>query len=326
MLWIGLAESSFSNMEWIDGSDADRWLFNSFLDCKHILWRGQMRLMIALLFLVFLTVPVNGECQDDTITWYQAEFQPGTILEGPLKGQGYHDAVQSHLIESLPQYKHVVKTAHFGRIIEQLKMGNACSVALIRTSEREKFLYYSAPNVVGLMNGVHVLRSRINDFKPFVDQKGYISLQNLYSSTQFRMGVSKGRRYGKVIDSLVAGAGQSKKVYMDHRGTVFSSLAKLLQAGRIDYVIGYPQEIQWLVKTHAVDDVFAFFPIQEGPHYMTACVACTKNEWGKRVISQVEEILGGRPYAQATEQMKLFLPPEAVPIYEKILREEFPDK
>ncbi|HAS87883.1 MAG TPA: hypothetical protein DCS48_01020 [Desulfovibrio sp.] len=186
----------------------------------------------------------------------------------------------------MPGYKHIDNSANYSRIIKQLKKSNSCCIAMYKNKEREKFIEFSQPPIIGLSNGVHILAKDIAKFKPFMDEEGRISIRALFNNSDLRMGIAKGRRYTGAVDQLTKKNQNSNKIYVYYKSDVFRGLIQLLETERtIDYVIGHPQEIRWLTKHKIVEDKFFFIPIKELPPYVLAYVGCTKNEWGKKVIN-----------------------------------------
>lgn len=263
--------------------------------------------------------------EEKEITWYHANFPPGFINVGPMKGDGYENYLENLLREELNDYHHTYQIGNYGRILEKIESGNACCVALIRTEEREKFIEYSYPTMIALANGLFIESKRIEEFKPFINDDGYISIERLFGKSDLRMGVSKGRRYHGAVDTILNDNPDSKKIVIRSGEDVLKGLLNMLGAGRnVDYVIGYPHEIRWLNYREELKGNFTFIPILEMPQYVISQIGCSKNAWGKEVIHRINQVLANGYIPEYKERYQRFLPPEAVALHEKYIKEVFP--
>lgn len=278
------------------------------------------------LIIFVLLLPIQGySAEKKTIIWYHAGFSPGIILKGPMAGQGYHNVLEDYLRESMPEYEHVYKTANFGRIQKQIKNTDACCVCLIKNNEREEYTVFSQPTMVGMMNGVHILSEDLPKFKPFINDDGYISIVDIFNKSNLKVGIGKGRKFGPAVDKLLTKHKNSKRIITHYKGDIFQSLILNMESRRgIDYVIGYPQELQWLKSQKKTKGQFTFIPIKEMPKYVLSYVGCTKNAWGKGVITKVNKILKGQYQQEYKERYQEFIPAGTIKIHEKLIPEIFP--
>lgn len=266
-----------------------------------------------------------GYAADNVINWYHADFPPGFINDGPMKGDGYENYLEKLLRIELADYAHEYKIANYSRILEEIRTGDACCVALLRKPERERYIEYSLPTMIALANGLFVLNARFNEFKPYIDAEGYISIKELFHDTEFRMGVSKGRRYGRGVDEILDRYPDSEKVITRSGNDVLKGLLIMLSSQHnVDYVIGYPHEVSWLKYMKQVQCSFTFIPIKEMPKYVISQVGCSKNKWGKEVIRRINVVLGGKYIEGYKKRYQRFIPPEAVEFHEQYVDEVFP--
>lgn len=279
--------------------------------------------LMCLAFFVFQVT--NVYAQDKVINWYHADFPPGFIQDGPMRGDGYENYLEMLLRDELADYKHVYSTANYSRILEQIRMTNACCVALLRKPEREVFIEYSDPTMIALSNGIFVLSNRVDEFNPFIDEDGFVSIKELFHNSEFRMGVSKGRRYKGGVDEILDHYPDSPKIISRSGNDVLRGLLEMMStAHHIDYAIGYPHEIEWLEYSEEIASDFTFIPIKEMPQYVISQIGCSKNQWGKEVIRRINKVLGGEYLPEYKRRYQRFLPPEAVRLHEKYIGEVFP--
>lgn len=65
----------------------------------------------------------------------------------------------------------------------------------------------------------------------------------------------------------------------------------MMHRGRLDYIIGYPIEGQFLNKALGGKSTIESFPIEGMPDYFLGYIGCPKNEWGKEVITKINAVL-----------------------------------
>ncbi len=242
---------------------------------------------IQLLLIAAVLLLPHPAYTKQVVHWYHADFPPSSITCGKLKGTGHENYLEDKLQKALPEYTHTAHTANYGRILKQLATSNGCCVTMMKTPDREKYIEFSDPVMIYLSNGVIALKSRYDDFQPFIDDQGFISIHNLFYQSPLRMGVSKGRCYGGEVDNIIKNHSDSKKLITHYREDLLESLLRNIQAKRtIDYAIGYPHELQWLISHGLVEEKFIFIPIREMPEFNVSYVGCSKNKWGKKSFQE----------------------------------------
>ncbi|WP_419779389.1 TIGR02285 family protein [Maridesulfovibrio sp.] len=284
-----------------------------------------MKRIIYTVLILILSTYQTALCDEDTIVWYHADYPPGSICKGPLKGKGYHDQFMKSLRDKLPEYTHTYRVANYSRIAKQLSISNGCCITIYKTKERLKYIEYTQPTILGLTNGVHILTKNLYKFKPFINPAGQISIIDLLENTNLRMGISKGRRYTGVLDDWIEKNAGSNNLYTYYKKDIFEGLIKLLEAERnVDFVIGHPQEISWLLKQGIVEDKFLFIPIKELNPYSIAYIGCTKNKWGKKVVSKINKLLNHTYDPDYIQAHQSYLPPEGIKLHNAYLKKVFP--
>ncbi|WP_342455211.1 TIGR02285 family protein [Spartinivicinus poritis] len=247
----------------------------------------QLFTVIFMLLLSCLPVVLKGE----TITWYHADFPPGSISKGPDKGKGYNDQTEKFMVKHLPEFQHQFVTANYSRIVHDLKVRNGCTVGLFKSKKREKFILYSIPRLLVLPNGVVFKKDRLVDFTPYIDENEYISIDKLIGKSHFNVGVAKGRNYAGGIQQALEKY-KGKKTIIERVGLdVFSGLFQMLMADHLDYIIGFPVEAKFFARKHGYENAIRFLPVKEMPLYSKTYMACSKNKWGYEVIDKINQIL-----------------------------------
>lgn len=232
--------------------------------------------------------------QDDSqLVWYHAFFPPVTITEGPDQGKGFYDKITQHLIRELPQYDHTLQVANYQRMLQEIKDGSrVCCASLYKTAEREKFTAFSVPVVVVLPNGVTIRKDQQDLFKPYITEAGEIELDRVLQDEKLLLGVAKGRKYSGGIDEILAEYANDNNMIKRSGKDVFKGLLGMLAAGRVNYLLGYPVEAQYLAEKAGYRDQILFHPVAgTNQSYTLGYVGCPDTPWGRGVIDNINKVL-----------------------------------
>lgn len=243
--------------------------------------------------LAFAASTNSASQNHDTITWYHAHFPPVTIPSGPDAGTGFYDKITNFIVDRLPEYQHTFAVANYQRILHEIESEEkVCCASLYRTPEREKYTAFSIPVVVVLPNGIVARRSDKNLFLPYLNAQKKIELSRILEKSGLKLGVAKGRKYSGGIDEIITQHGGTESVVERAGNDVFQGLLNMLFRKRVDYLIGYPVEAQYLAKQINRENDIIFFPVAETTINITlGHVGCPDTEWGKKVISKIDKIL-----------------------------------
>ena len=262
----------------------------------------------------------------DTIQWYRAFFPPVTIPEGPDKDTGFFDRINELLIDHMPQYSHEYKTANFKRIIMEMKKGkNVCCPSLYKTEEREALIAFSVPAVVVLPNVVITKKASNDRLQPYLDSSGSLKLSELLHNEDMVLGISNGRKYSGGIDEILARHHGAGHVLLRSGKDVFKGLLHMLDADRVDYILGYPIEAQYFSRSLRNPDDFRIYFIAENKIAFTiGHVGCPKNDWGEQVIRSVDQVLTDhRRTPEFLGFYESWLDKETIGYYRRIVRRYF---
>ncbi len=249
---------------------------------------------IRILIIIFIFIlPYHVFAQEkDKIIWVESDFPPVWITAPPYQGKGGADLIQKLLFEKLNEYEHeriVANITRFQQMLEHTE--NACSCAVFKTSDREKYMYFNTvPSSFITANGIITKKSNRHLFK----NNDTISLANTLKNQKLLLGVSKDRKFGGQIDQVLENFKSSSNIYNRAAIDQTKGLIAMLLSDRVDYILGYDWELQYLVKqlwSSKEADELIFLPIQETPPYLISYIACPKTEWGKKVVNRIDEIL-----------------------------------
>ena len=286
--------------------------------------------LLLLLFLLLATVTVAQESKTtpavhgDSIMWMGSATPPFFIHDGVYKGQGYVEVINNILIENLPDYNHTEVEANLSRQNQQWKQGEkACSPSKYRTEERKKFLYFSMPSTFSLPI---VLIINKNNYSTFGGEKT-VNLASILQSNKFVIGRIKNRSFGAEFDTILDNYGNDKNIFVYEGPALLVDLLKMLMAGRIDAIPGSPEEAMYFAETMGVRDQIMTLNIEENQDDHDSYLgyaACSKNEWGKTAIDNINQVLleqrGTERYRAAYER---WLDPSSIEGYRKKYKDVF---
>ena len=260
----------------------------------------------------------------ETLAWMEAVAPPFFIHEGPYKGQGYEDLITDILKESLPQYDHKHMQANISRHYQQWKQGeNACSVGMFKTPERLEFTYFSIPSVFTLPTVLIIHKDRFEAF----GGKKTVSLAELLKEGKLMIGRSSNRSYGIEFDTALNTYGNPKNIFKYEGPELSLNLFKMLQAGRIDALPGLPEEAMYLAETMGIRDQIMSLAVEENQankESWLSYVACSKTEWGKKAIEEINQaLIELRPTEKYRAAYERWLDPSSIEGYRKLYQEEF---
>ena len=223
----------------------------------------------------------------DTVRWLDMDFPPFFISEGPAAGQGMGDRIADLLSTELTGYRHERDRASPDRIMGLISAGDpVCSVAFLRTPERERTMAFSVADMVLPPNGLIVRRGDETRFSTL----GSVSLAGLVDSGNVRLGTAAGRSYGAALDPILADAPDGS-VFERQGDDILRGLLQMLVRERLDAVLGYPYESRWIADQLGISDQIAFLPLEEASDFTTAHVVCPRTEWGHALIERIDGIL-----------------------------------
>ena len=286
---------------------------------------GQKKPPVILLLILAITLfTPPWAWTKDSINWMEAVAPPFFIHAGEFKDQGYEDLITDILIENLPQYDHSHMIANISRHYQQWKQGEkACALAMYKTPERMEFAYFSIPSVFTLPT---VLIINKDTFAAFGGNKTVI-LKDILQSNKYIIGRSKNRSYGIEFDNTLNAYGAEANTFVYEGPELTLALFKMLLAGRIDALPGLPEEAMYLAETMGIRDRIMTLNIAENQVNNDASltyVACSKNEWGKKAIEDINVVLRKkRPTEKYRAAYERWLDTSSIEEYRKLYREVF---
>jgi len=277
----------------------------------------------SVLALLFLVLPALTWGQD-SVTWMEAVMPPYFIQDGNQKEQGYGDVITHLIQQELGDYEHEEVVTNITRHFHKFKQGEkVCSVGLYRTPEREEFMYFSIPSFLTLPAVIIIKKEAFPQF----GNQTTVRLADVLNSKQMIIGLSKDRSFGTDTDAILK-QHKDDGTLLETAGPELSlNLFKMLMKGRLDGLIGLPEEALFQAEQLGIRDQLMTLTIEEnlnGYESWLSSVGCSKTAWGKALIDKINVILlAQRPTERYRAAYERWLDPNAIENYRRVYRGVF---
>lgn len=238
-----------------------------------------------------LMVPTTGsraqpEPPLGEILWAAVDFPPFQIVDGPFLGSGAFDGLRNLLVREIPDARHGIVTLTFAQREEALREWQPlCSPGMFRTPARERYLVFSKPALIHLDNRLVFLRRNAARFPA----GAAIDLEAVFRDRRLNGGIIAGRSFAPNIDALVRRYGGAPNIQL--QPVKPARMLEMLEKGEIDYTIMFSHEADFLERQAGNRRTLGNRRIEGTPPFILTHVACTRSDWGERVIARVNRIL-----------------------------------
>lgn len=241
-----------------------------------------------------------------TITWTSWDNPPAYVLSGKEKGMGIQDQIEKDITSLLKEYVHERLTVNISRVLQMAKEdGTSCNAGWLDTPEWRELFYFSKPVFIIKSNGAIIRKDKARLFK----YSKKISLERLLAEKNLRLGVS--RAYGQGIDQILQKYNYQNNPMID---VVSSDLLahQMLRKGRVDFIIGYPIEINYYRQMSNDQSDVVYLPLEENEDTIEVVLACNKTAIGKQVIDQINKLLDKKSLKRFEKYQDYWLSPEEI--------------
>ncbi len=244
-------------------------------------------ILFTITILILFGIKLSEAQKKEEMIWLQQDAEPYFVSSGKYKGHGLFEVVQKIIQKKMPEYGHKTLTLPQKRLFREFRTSKkVCAVAVVRTPERERYMYFTIPTVFLVPHKITILK---DNWRLFRNRKE-ISLNTLLEDASLTLGITAGRSYGNVIDAILAKYKGQPNIHPRH-GSLYADLFEMLLLGRIQYIIGYPTEYMFSAKTLGVEDKVMSLTIKENKAYIFGVAGLPKNEWGKTMVNKINAIL-----------------------------------
>ncbi|NIY77195.1 hypothetical protein HED22_16195 [Thalassospira sp. HF15] len=265
-----------------------------------------LRTALGIGFLIFAAADVSANELDPLhdIHWLKADVPPIGITSGPLAGKGLHGGILEALLGRKPDPDKIEGHANMARLYALIQSGNYCVPGMIKTSEREEFVYFtSLPSAV--LDSSHLVYAAGNrKLRDKIDED--VSLQQLLDDG-FVVGVGAGISYGDGVDEVIQNHSDQSGVLLHPTPNFIEPILSMIEIGRVDFSLAPPWVITWLFvnrKLKLQDDqtpMIVTHPFREAAAKINYHVACAKNDWGKQAVALLDKLLARSDVREALD-------------------------
>lgn len=222
------------------------------------------------------------------VTWLYTDWPPHHILAGDYAGQGTFDQIQQRLMAALPQFEHQTRLVSFGRIepLFAQQQDTYCITGTLYSHEREAQRYFSLPMAIG--TGYYISYLADSALARALDNATAVDLASLSGAGPW-LGVYAPSRYYPDVVRQVLQQHASQWLSVDFTSSI-NPLA-LLQSGRADYVLEYPERIEFYNQSLSQRVAVKSIAINGAASYSVSHVACNKTVLGQQVVAAIDEVL-----------------------------------
>ncbi|MCP4348760.1 MAG: transporter substrate-binding domain-containing protein [Desulfobacterales bacterium] len=254
--------------------------------------------------LLLVGVPYSVQAKDQ-ITWMKIHWPPLMVLENNQLKSG-RAVLQLRLLEKdMPEYEHVYENMNWARFRFDATQGrHVCNPMAIKTENNKNVVELSIPFTITLPCVVVAKKSTLAR----IGNPESISVPDLLSIQGIRGVVQDTRSYTAQVDAIIQKHIDGSN--LTFRAIAAKSIIPMLLDNRIDYTIEYSYIADYLVKKAGGKmETIGMIRINGYPPIVYGRVACPKNEWGKRVIQKVNDVLRKQrptPYYRKLMEMSAY--------------------
>jgi len=246
------------------------------------------RLTPALALLPALLMP--GAQAREKMSWLMPDVPPASMPQDGNPTTGIADQIVLYIAARWPDTDHRFIYANPKRTWLMVERGEqACVVAALRNTEREKLAYFVNTNLVPPLQ--LVVQEHTLPHLP-LNAHGEVDLQKLLSDPVLRGIVVERRSYGAAMDELLARRPASSRLETTAVGDYGRNVLKLVMHGRADYTLDYDYALQYASKTEPEIARLQTVPIAQNNKPMLGGIACPRNAWGKAAVKRIDQIVG----------------------------------
>lgn len=227
------------------------------------------------------------------VTWLKTDWPPHQITTGLYQEQGTFDRLQKQVMAGLPHLTHEIKVVNLPRL-EQAFLQNSrgvCSFGSLFTEKRAKTRWYS--KAVAVLPGLAVHFRQSSDLKQHqaIQRNGSIDVIQLVQDKTLTGVYQPNRSY----PSSVMDAAQHAN-FIPQEFTSQINAASLLLSKRVDYVVEYPERMEFYLKQnqqYEQGQQIQSLVVSDASPYVVSYITCNKSLEGQQLIAQINKVLEG---------------------------------
>ncbi len=233
--------------------------------------------------ILFLNIKLSADTNE--IIWLQNQRPPWMINSGEYKDQGYGDKIRKLFVSKLTNYTHKTIPINFSRfLIELKKRDNVCYGPVAKMEpiasnfHWSEAVYYLPKPYIIVLNSTYEKMATPKE----------LSMEELIQNQNYQ--------FGKIVNLAhypidVEKYSSQKNITSVSTTAPITSLLTMLEKQRVDWIYDLPLFIKWHTSLKNTSDNFKTIKVTETKKLplMAAYMACKKNEWGEKVIREINK-------------------------------------
>jgi uncharacterized protein (TIGR02285 family) len=222
------------------------------------------------------------------LTWLQTDWPPHQIVSGPFQGQGTFDLLQQQIMAALPQFTHdtrLISLARLEQIFQQSETGS-CVLGALYSEERAQSRLFSVPMAVGPAVAVGYIAGKLTTH-PAMQPEG-ADIRMLALDKTIRGAFQPNRLYPDIITPLLLHPDSNLS---SHAFTSEINAAGLLAGNRVDYVVEYPERMQYYNQLLPEAAALEHRAIVGANIASVSYVTCSQDSIGRAAIEAIDQVL-----------------------------------
>lgn len=223
------------------------------------------------------------------ITWLQLDWPPHQIVSGPYAGQGTYDLLSQQLTSRLPEFLHQRRLTNLQRMEQAFVQGEpgVCTmVGTLYSDERAKNRLFSAPMIISSKVAVAYVNTALHQHPSVTENR--VRFQSLAVDAKLKGAYQPDRQYPPAITEAI---GLPRHNLIAHNFTSEVNAVALLASGRVDYVLEYPERLNYFNQLLPQPVVLHYKSIAGLDIATESYIACSKDAAGQHAIKAINAVL-----------------------------------
>lgn len=243
---------------------------------------------LAMLLRCLLLLLASSAYAKPQLTWLQTDWPPHQIVSGPFQGQGTFDLLQQKIVAALPQFAHhnrLVSLARLEQIFQQQEAA-VCTVGTLYSAERAQSRLFSKPMAVGPALAVGYIAGKLTAHPAMLPEGvdiGVLALDNTITGA-----FQPNRLYPEIVEPLLQHPGSNLS---SHALTSEINAAALLAGNRVDYVMEYPERMQYYNQLLPQAAALEHRAIAGANVASVSYITCSQDNVGQAAIEAINQVL-----------------------------------
>jgi uncharacterized protein (TIGR02285 family) len=223
------------------------------------------------------------------IIWLQLDWPPHQIVSGPFAGEGTYDLIAKQLIAGLPQFRHRIRLTNLQRMEQAFVQGESgvCTmVGTLYSDARAKNRLFSLAVIAGSKLVVGYINNQLTSHPVLAEQD--IDIIKLAAEGALTGAYQPDRYYPQPAQIAIT---MQNTNLIAHNFTSEVNAVALLESGRVDYVLEYPERINYFNQLLSEPVQLEYRTIQGSTQQADSYIACSKDSIGQAAVSAINELL-----------------------------------